>query len=46
MSKPKSAYLISAPEKLWAALTEAEMIKKYWFGMTVECAGLAKAPQI
>ena len=26
-------YIRTTPEKLWAALTTAEFIKKYWFGM-------------
>jgi uncharacterized protein YndB with AHSA1/START domain len=40
MSKPKFVYVIyirSTPEKVWQALTDQQMIRKYWFGMTAEC---------
>lgn len=40
MSKPKFVYVTyirTTPEKLWAALTNPQTIKKYWFGMMVEC---------
>ena len=40
MSKPKFVYVTyirTTPEKLWAALTDPQTIRKYWFGMTVEC---------
>lgn len=40
MSKPKFVYVIyirSTPEKVWQALTDEQMIRKYWFGMTAEC---------
>jgi uncharacterized protein YndB with AHSA1/START domain len=30
-------YIRTTPEKVWAALTDPETIKKYWFGMTAEC---------
>jgi uncharacterized protein YndB with AHSA1/START domain len=30
-------YIRTTPEKLWAALTDAEFIKQYWFGMNCEC---------
>lgn len=30
-------YIRTTPEKLWSALTDAEFIKQYWFGMTCEC---------
>ena len=39
MNKPKFVYVTyirTTPEKLWAALTNPQTIKKYWFGMTVE----------
>ncbi len=29
-------YIRTTPEKLWAALTQAEFIEKYWFGVTIE----------
>jgi uncharacterized protein YndB with AHSA1/START domain len=29
-------YIRTTPEKLWAALTTSEFIKKYWFGMDIE----------
>jgi uncharacterized protein YndB with AHSA1/START domain len=31
-------YIHTSPEKLWSALTNEELIKKYWFGMQCECA--------
>src|SRR6185312_582708 len=40
MSKPKFVYVTyirTTPEKLWAALTDPQTIKKYWFGITAEC---------
>jgi uncharacterized protein YndB with AHSA1/START domain len=40
MGKPKFVYVTyirTTPEKLWAALTDPQKIRKYWFGMTVEC---------
>ena len=40
MSKPKFVYVTyirSTPEKVWHALTDPQMIKKFWFGMTAEC---------
>jgi uncharacterized protein YndB with AHSA1/START domain len=29
-------YMRTTPEKLWAALTTPEFMKKYWFGMNIE----------
>jgi uncharacterized protein YndB with AHSA1/START domain len=29
-------YIQTTPEKLWAALTTPEFMKKYWFGMNIE----------
>lgn len=29
-------YIRTTPEKLWSALTEAEFIQQYWFGMRCE----------
>jgi len=40
MSKPKFVYVVyirTTPEKLWAALTDPQTIRKYWVGMSVEC---------
>ena len=39
MNKPKFVYVIyirTTPEKLWAALTDAQTIRKFWFGITAE----------
>jgi uncharacterized protein YndB with AHSA1/START domain len=39
MGKPKFAYVTyirTTPEKLWAALTDPQTIRKYWFGITAE----------
>jgi uncharacterized protein YndB with AHSA1/START domain len=30
------SYIRTTPEKLWAALTDAEFMKQYWFGMHCE----------
>jgi uncharacterized protein YndB with AHSA1/START domain len=30
-------YIATTPEKLWAALTEPEFVKQYWFGVHHEC---------
>jgi uncharacterized protein YndB with AHSA1/START domain len=40
MGKPRFVYVTyirTTPEKLWAALTDPQTIRRYWFGMTVEC---------
>ncbi|MBI3437178.1 MAG: SRPBCC family protein [Proteobacteria bacterium] len=29
-------YIRTTPEKLWAALTQSEFTKQYWFGVTLE----------
>ena len=29
-------YIRTTPEKLWSALTDAEFMKQYWFGMRCE----------
>jgi uncharacterized protein YndB with AHSA1/START domain len=37
MSKPSFVYVTyirTTPEKLWAALTDPQTIRKYWFGIT------------
>src|SRR6201985_2418139 len=39
MSKPSFVYVTyirTPPEKVWAALTDPQTIKKYWFGITAE----------
>jgi len=39
MGKPSFIYVTyirTTPEKLWAALTDPQTIKKFWFGMTAE----------
>jgi uncharacterized protein YndB with AHSA1/START domain len=39
MSKPKFVYVTyirTTPEKLWAALTDQQTIRTYWFGITAE----------
>jgi uncharacterized protein YndB with AHSA1/START domain len=39
MSKPKFVYVTyirTTPEKLWAALTDPQTIRKYWFGITAD----------
>jgi uncharacterized protein YndB with AHSA1/START domain len=30
-------YIATTPEKLWAALTEPEFVRQYWFGVQHEC---------
>ena len=30
-------YIRTTPQKLWAALTDPQTIRKYWFGITAEC---------
>src|SRR5215217_3330682 len=37
-------YIRTAPEKLWQALTTPEIIKQYWFGMSVESEWQAGSP--
>jgi uncharacterized protein YndB with AHSA1/START domain len=37
-------YIRTTPEKLWAALTTPEFMKKYWFGMTIETDWKAGSP--
>jgi uncharacterized protein YndB with AHSA1/START domain len=39
-SKPSFVYVTyirTTPDRLWAALTDPQTIRKYWFGMTAEC---------
>ena len=35
------SYIRSTPEKLWSALTDAEFMKQYWFGMHCESRWIA-----
>ena len=37
-------YIRTTPEKLWSALTDAEFIKQYWFGMHIESQWTAGSP--
>jgi uncharacterized protein YndB with AHSA1/START domain len=37
-------YIRTTPEKLWAALTDAEFSKEYWFGCRSESAWTAGSP--
>jgi uncharacterized protein YndB with AHSA1/START domain len=37
-------YIRTTPEKLWAALTTSEFMKKYWFGMNIETDWKAGSP--
>lgn len=37
-------YIRTTPEKLWAALTDAEFMKQYWFGCAVKSRWTAGAP--
>jgi uncharacterized protein YndB with AHSA1/START domain len=38
------SYIRTTPEKLWAALTDAEFSKEYWFGCRSESAWTAGSP--
>ncbi|MBV9752055.1 MAG: SRPBCC family protein [Hyphomicrobiales bacterium] len=38
------AYIRTTPEKLWAALTDAEFTRQYWFGMRCESRWTAGSP--
>jgi uncharacterized protein YndB with AHSA1/START domain len=37
-------YIRTKPEKLWSALTDAEFIKQYWFGVRCESQWTAGSP--
>ncbi len=37
-------YIRTTPEKLWAALTDPQTIRKYWFGITAECGWKPGSP--
>ncbi len=37
-------YIRTTPEKLWSALTDAEFIKQYWFGMRCDSQWTAGSP--
>ncbi len=38
------SYIRTTPEKLWSALTDAEFMKQYWFGMHCESEWKAGSP--
>ncbi len=38
------AYIRTTPEKLWSALTDAEFMRQYWFGMRCESQWIAGSP--
>jgi len=38
------SYIRTTPEKLWAALTDGEFMKEYWFGMHCESAWTPGSP--
>ncbi len=38
------SYIRTTPEKLWSALTDAEFMKQYWFGMHCESRWTAGSP--
>ena len=47
MGKPQFVYVTyirSTPEKVWAALTDPQTVRKFWFGMTVDCDFKAGSP--
>jgi uncharacterized protein YndB with AHSA1/START domain len=47
MSKPTFVYVTyirTTPEKLWAALTDPQTIRKFWFGIAVECDWRSGSP--
>jgi len=37
-------YIRTTPQKLWSALTDAELIKQYWFGVRCESRWTAGSP--
>jgi uncharacterized protein YndB with AHSA1/START domain len=37
-------YIRTTPEKLWSALTDAQFMKQYWFGMHCESSWTAGSP--
>ena len=39
-----ATYIRTTPEKLWAALTKAEFIKEYWFGVNLETDWKVSSP--
>lgn len=47
MERPKFVYVTyirTTPEKVWAALTDPQTIKKFWFGMTAESDFKPRSP--
>ncbi len=37
-------YIRTTPAKLWEALTQPQLVRRYWFNMTVECTWRKGAP--
>jgi uncharacterized protein YndB with AHSA1/START domain len=37
-------FIRTTPTELWEALTDAEFIRQYWFGVTVECGWTKGSP--
>ena len=37
-------YIRTTPERLWSALTDAEFMKQYWFGVHCESKWTAGSP--
>ncbi len=37
-------FIRTTPEKLWAALTDPEFVRQYWFDTTVECGWTKGSP--
>ena len=47
MSKDRFVYVTyirTTPEKLWAALTQSEFTRQYWFGISQDCSWSEGAP--
>lgn len=38
------SFIRTTPEKLWAALTDPQFIRQYWFGVTIDCAWKKGSP--
>lgn len=37
-------YIRTTPEKLWEALTDSQLVRKYWFEATIECGWKRGSP--
>jgi uncharacterized protein YndB with AHSA1/START domain len=37
-------FIHTTPAKLWEALTQPQLVRRYWFGITVECAWTKGSP--